>query len=73
MTAVLDQHVHEKCGYSLLKDKGLEQSRLVPNGKAIELQKHGKGKSHKELMYLLRIEEEQILWGTVLGTQIQRA
>ncbi len=42
--AALDRYVREKCSYSILKDKDFEQSRLVLNGKAIELQKSGKEK-----------------------------
>jgi len=48
MIAALDRHVRQKCGYSILKDKDFEQSRLVLNGRAIELQKCGKGKKAKK-------------------------
>lgn len=68
MIAALDRHVREKCGYSILKDKDFEQSRLVLNGKAIELQKQGKGKKPRRADALTE-EEEQAPWSTVLGQE----
>ena len=70
--AALDRHVREKCGYSILKGKDLEQSRLVLNGRAIELQKRGKGKKPRKA-HALTEEEEQVLWRMVLGQETRRA
>jgi len=72
MIAALDRHVREKCGYSILKGKDFEQSRLVLNGRAIELQKRGKGKKLREA-HALTEEEEQVLWRMVLGQETRRA
>jgi len=68
MIAALDRHVREKCGYSILKGKDFEQSRLVLNGRAIELQKRGKGKKPRKA-HALTEEEEQVLWRMVLGQE----
>jgi len=72
MIAALDRHVREKCGSSILKGKDFEQSRLVLNGRAIELQKRGKGKKPRKA-HALTEEEEQVLWRMVLGQETRRA
>ena len=55
------------CSYSIIKDKEFKESRLVLNGKAIQLRENWKGKKSKKTD-LLTAEEEEILWNTgVLG------
>ena len=66
MIAALDRTVREICGYSILKDKDFVLSRKVLNGKAISLQKSGKGKRPNKADAITS-EEEEILWSTVLG------
>jgi len=68
MIAALNRHVCEKYGYSILKDKDFEQSRLVLNGGAIELQRRGKGKKPRKV-HALTEEEEQVPWRMVLGQE----
>ena len=49
--------------FSLLKDKAFERSRLVLNGKAIELRESGRGK-RKNKANPLTPEEEELLWSS---------
>ena len=66
MAASLDRCVKDKCGYSILKDKEFEVSRKVLNGKAINLQRKGKGKRPNRAD-IVSSNEEDILWQNVLG------
>ena len=68
MLAALDQHLSGRgCSYSIIKDREFKESRLVLNGKAIQLRENGKGKKSKKADPLTA-EEEEILWNTgVLG------
>ena len=68
MLAALDRHLSGcGCSYSIIKDREFKESRLVLNGKAIQLRENGKGKKSKKADPLTA-EEEEILWNTgVLG------
>ena len=68
MLAVLDRHLSGcGCSYSIMKDREFRESRLVLNGKAIQLRENGKGKKSRKADPLT-VEEEEILWNTrVLG------
>ena len=51
-----------------MKDREFKESRLVLNGKAIQLRENGKGKKSRKADPLTA-EEEEILWNTgVLGS-----
>ena len=69
MLAALDQHLSGcGCSYSIMKDREFKESRLVLNGKAIQLRENGKGKKSRKADPLTA-EEEEILWNTgVLGS-----
>ena len=45
MIAAIYRYVKEKCGYSVLKDREINKSWKVLNGKPIELHRNGMGKS----------------------------
>ena len=68
MLAALDRHLSGRgCSYSIIKEREFKESRLVLNGKAIQLRENGKGKKSKKADPLTA-EEEEILWNTgVLG------
>ena len=68
MLAALDRHLSGcGCSYSIMKDREFRESRLVLNGKAIQLRENGKGKKSRKADPLTA-EEEEILWNTgVLG------
>lgn len=68
MLAALDRHLSGcGCSYSIIKDREFKESRLVLNGKAIQLRENEKGKKCKKADPLAA-EEEEILWNTgVLG------
>ena len=69
MLAALDQHLSGcGCSYSIMKDREFKESRLVLDGKAIQLRENGKGKKSRKADPLTA-EEEEILWNTgVLGS-----
>ena len=66
--AALNRHLSGcGCSCSIIKDRGeFKESRLVPNGKAIQLRENGNGKKSKKADPLNA--EGEILWNTeVLG------
>ena len=59
MLAALDRHLSGcGCSYSIMKDREFKESRLVLNGKAIQLRENGKGKKSRKADPLTAEEEK---------------
>ena len=66
LKAALDRHLREHSGFSIMKDIEFADSCKVLNGKAISLQRKGKGKRPNRAD-VVTIEEEELLWNNILG------